>query len=49
MADESVQTIGEEGTLAEALKASARQLSLKIGYIENADKYRLAGLSQDPL
>ena len=47
MGDESVQAIGEEGDLAEALKAAARQLSLKIGYIENADKYRLAGLSQD--
>lgn len=47
MGDASVQPVDEEGPLAEMLKAAARDLSGKIGYIENTDKFRLAGLSQD--
>lgn len=47
MGDASVEPIEEDGVLGGALKAAARELSHKIGYIENADKYRLAGLSQD--
>lgn len=49
MGDASVESVDENGELAGALKAAARELSHKIGYIENADKYRLAGLSQDPV
>ncbi len=47
MGDASVEPVDEDGALAGALKSAARELSHKIGYIENADKYRLAGLSQD--
>jgi DNA-binding IclR family transcriptional regulator len=47
MGDASVEQVDEDGALADALKAAARELSHKIGYIENADKYRLAGLSQE--
>jgi DNA-binding IclR family transcriptional regulator len=47
MGDASVEQVDEDGALAGALKAAARELSHKIGYIENADKYRLAGLSQE--
>lgn len=49
MGDSSVQPVDEDGAVAATLKSAARELSAKIGYIENADKYRLVGLAQGPL
>lgn len=49
MGDSTIQSVEEDGPVGDALKSAARELSAKIGYIENADKYRLAGLSRGPV